>query len=665
MHGSGVHSAELPGTSREGTVQRSAFDLDKSIRAAAAALMGLQQADGHWIFELEADATIPAEYVLLRHYRGEPDDAALESKIAVYLRRRQTAQDGWPLFYGGEFNVSASVKAYFALKMIGDLPDADHMRRARDAIRRHGGAETCNVFTRVLLSLYGVIPWRSVPVMPVEIMLLPRWFPFHFSKVSYWARTVMVPLLVLQGLKPRAVNRRGIGIDELFVRPPATVGPPERAPHQSRFWFLLFHAVDAVMLRVEPFFPRSLRRRAVDRAVDFVVTRLNGEDGLGAIFPAMVNSVMMFDALGYPNDHPHTVVARTSVETLLAIDDREAYCQPCVSPVWDTALVCHVLLESGDDRARAAAERGLEWLVPRQVLDVAGDWSVRRPQLRPGGWAFQYANPHYPDLDDTAVVVMAMDRADRIARHARYDAAIARAREWISGLQSRNGGWAAFDVDNTHYYLNNIPFSDHGALLDPPSEDVTARCVSMLAQLGTAKDDAALAAALGYLRRTQREDGSWYGRWGMNYIYGTWSVLCALNAAGVSRESDEMRRGAEWLLAIQNSDGGWGEDGTSYRLDYAGYERAPSTASQTAWALLGLMAAGKVDDPAVARGVDYLMRTQTAADGFWEEERFTATGFPRVFYLRYHGYRKFFPLWALARYRDLTGRSSRDVAFGM
>jgi squalene-hopene/tetraprenyl-beta-curcumene cyclase len=359
-----------------------------------------------------------------------------------------------------------------------------------------------------------------------------------------------------------------------------------------------------------------------------------------------------------------TASARTSVDKLLAVKDDEAYCQPCLSPVWDTALACHALLEVGDARAVAHAEKGIEWLRPLQVLDVLGDWGVQRPQVRPGGWAFQYANPHYPDLDDTAVVVMAMDRVERLGETRPYQAAMARGREWITGLQSENGGWAAFDADNTYYYLNNIPFADHGALLDPPTEDVTARCVSMLAQLGVNRDAPAVARALEYLRRTQLADGSWYGRWGLNYIYGTWSVLCALNVAGLDHGSAEIRKAAEWLVAIQNNDGGWGEDGTSYRLDYRGYEPAPSTASQTAWAVLGLMAAGEVRHRATRRGIDYLLQTQDST-GLWEERHYTATGFPRVFYLRYHGYRRFFPLWALARYRKLVLGNAGGVSFGM
>jgi squalene-hopene/tetraprenyl-beta-curcumene cyclase len=639
--------------------------LERHIQRATQALLAQQRPDGHWVFELEADATIPAEYVLLRHYLGEPLDATLEAKIAVYLRRIQGDHGGWPLFRDGALDISATVKAYFAMKMIGDSVDADHMRRAREAVRARGGAERVNVFTRIMLALFGFIPWRAVPVIPVEVMLLPRWFPFHLDKISYWSRTVIVPLLVLMVKKPRARNAKGIRIDELFLAPPESIGPTPKAPQQKALWFWFFRGVDKVLRATEPFFPKSTRQRAIDRAIAWTVEHLNGEDGLGAIFPAMANSVMMFAVLGYAEDQPDRATARKSIEKLLAVHDGEAYCQPCVSPVWDTGLTCHALLEVGGERAVAAVKRGLDWLVPKQVLDVRGDWIARRPDIRPGGWAFQYANAHYPDVDDTAVVAMAMDRVQGLTGREDYRDAIARAREWINGMQSENGAWGAFDADNEYYYLNNIPFADHGALLDPPTEDVTARCLSMLAQFGeTTASSAAVARGVAYLRRTQLADGSWYGRWGMNYIYGTWSVLCALNAVGVDRGASEMRKAVDWLVAVQNGDGGWGEDGSSYKLDYRGYERAPSTASQTAWALFGLMAVGEIDHPAVARGIAYLSETQ-GGDGFWDEPRYTATGFPRVFYLRYHGYSKFFPVWAMARYRNLKDGNARAVAYGM
>lgn len=639
--------------------------LEASIANATQALLRHRQPDGHWVFELEADCTIPSEYLLLRHYLGEPIDAALEAKIAVYLRRTQGAHGGWPLVHDGDFDMSASVKAYFALKMIGDDIDAPHMAKAREAIRSRGGAIHSNVFTRFMLSLFGILTWRSVPVLPVEIMLLPMWSPFHLNKISYWARTTIVPLMVLAALKPRAQNDLKIGLDELFLQDPASIRMPAKAPHQNWALFKLFAGIDAVLRTLEPLFPKRLRAHAIQRAVAFVEERLNGEDGLGAIYPPMANTVMMYKVLGFPEDYPPRAVTRRGIDKLLVIGEEEAYCQPCVSPVWDTALTCHALLEAGGDDAIPAAKRGMDWLKPKQVLDVKGDWAVKRPEVRPGGWAFQYNNAHYPDLDDTAVVVMAMDRSRRATGSGEYDEAIARGREWIEGMQSRDGGWAAFDVNNLEYYLNNIPFSDHGALLDPPTEDVTARCVSMLAQLGeTPASSPSMAAGVDYLRRTQLADGSWYGRWGLNYIYGTWSVLCALNAAGVDHQDPMIRKAVDWLASIQNADGGWGEDATSYRLDYKKFDRAPSTASQSAWALLGLMAAGEVEHPAVGRGVEYLKSTQTEK-GLWDEQRYTATGFPRVFYLRYHGYAKFFPLWALARYRNLRITNSRVVGVGM
>src|SRR5882672_786039 len=395
--------------------------LEASIASATSALLDYRRPDGHWVFELEADSTIPAEYVLLRHYLGEPVDAALQAKIANYLRRVQGAHGGWPLVHDGDFDMSASVKAYFALRMIGDSAEAPHMARAREAIRSRGGAIHSNVFTRFMLAMFGVLTWRSVPVLPVEIM----------------------PLMVLAALKPRAKNVSGIGIDELFLQAPHSIGMTAKAPHQSWGWFLLFRGLDSVLRVIEPLFPKQLRARAIDSAIAFIEERLNGEDGLGAIYPPMANAVMMYEVLGKPADYPPRAVTRRGLDRLLMIGKHEAYCQPCVSPVWDTSLACHALIEAGGEEAFAPAKQGLDWLLPKQVLDIKGDWVVKRPDVRPGGWAFQYNNAYYPDLDDTAVVVMAMDRARRATRGGEYDAAIARGCEWIEGMQSRDGGWAA------------------------------------------------------------------------------------------------------------------------------------------------------------------------------------------------------------------------------
>jgi squalene-hopene/tetraprenyl-beta-curcumene cyclase len=631
--------------------------VDAIVEQTRDALGALQNADGHWVFELEADATIPAEYIMLEHYLDEIDEA-VEAKIAVYLRRVQSEDGGWPLFHDGATDLSATVKAYYALKLVGDDIEAPHMRRARAAILARGGAARANVFTRIGLALFGQVPWRAVPVMPVEIMHLPKWFPFHLSKVSYWSRTVIAPLLVLMALKPRARNPRGVHIRELFTTP-----PDEEARYLANATGKplgsVFLAIDRTLRVLEPMFPAGPRRRAIERAVAFWTERLNGEDGLGGIFPAMANAVMAYDALGYAKDHPHLVTAKASIKKLLVIKDDEGYCQPCLSPIWDTALAVQAMMEAGAPRDGASARQAAEWMAGRQILTVKGDWADWRPHVRPGGWAFQYWNDYYPDVDDTAAVGIALDRVG----DPRHREAIDRAAEWVIGMQSAGGGWGAFDADNTYSYLNHIPFADHGALLDPPTEDVSGRCIGFLCQIGYKRDHPVVTRGLDYLRRTQEEDGSWFGRWGTNYIYGTWSVLSAFNAAGEDAGAPHIRRAVEWLKSRQRPDGGWGEDGASYWDEQRDACKA-STASQTAWATLALMAAGEVDSAAVRRGIAFLTegRRQGAR---WDEEWYTAVGFPRVFYLRYHGYAAYFPLWALARYRALTSGNAKTVAYGM
>jgi squalene-hopene/tetraprenyl-beta-curcumene cyclase len=644
----------LPSTDAFGIDQ-----LDAAVARAKDALLRRQQPDGHWVFELEADATIPAEYVLLEHFLDRIDPE-LEARIANYLRSIQGEHGGWPLFFEGKFDLSASVKAYFALKIIGDDPEAPHMVRAREAILAAGGAERTNVFTRAQLALYGEVPWRAVPVMPVEILHLPRWFPFHLSKVSYWSRTVTVPLLVLMTLRPRARNPRGVRIQELFRTPPAQVSDWIRGPYRSP-WGKIFRHIDNGLRVATPLFPAGLRQRAIDKAVAFVTERLNGEDGLGGIYPAMANAAMMFDTLGYPADHPHPAIVWVAVRKLLVVDGDLAYCQPCLSPVWDTGLAGHAVAEA-DSPAHAAIASASDWLRGKQVLDVVGDWAVTRPHAVPGGWAFQYENAFYPDVDDTAVVAMLLHRHGEVSGDGAHDEAIARARDWVIAMQGRDGGWGAFDADNDKFYLNHIPFADHGALLDPSTADVTARCISFLAQIGLGLEERVVARGVAWLRANQEKDGSWFGRWGTNYIYGTWSVLCALNAAGLSHDDPAIRLAVGFLLATQRGDGGWGEDNETYGGAPAGqYHR--SNPSQTAWALLGLMAAGETEHQAVADGIAFLGRCQKP-DGEWDEAPYTAVGFPRVFYLRYHGYRLFFPLLAMARYRNLLRGNDKRVTWG-
>ncbi|MDX2314111.1 MAG: squalene--hopene cyclase [Gammaproteobacteria bacterium] len=618
--------------------------LSRSIERAVEALRREQSPEGYWSYEFEADCTIPAEYILMMHFMDEID-GAIESKIAVYIRSKQCEDGGWPLFPGGELDHSCTVKAYFALKLAGDSPDEPHMVRARAAILARGGAVNANVFTKIALALFSQIPWRGVPFIPVEIMLLPRWFPFHVSKVSYWSRTVMVPLFVLCTLKPSAANPRNVDIRELFITPPEeeTNYFPVRSI-LNRIFLLL----DRMGRGLHKLVPGFIRNRAIRRAENWIIDRLNGTDGLGAIFPAMVNAHEALATLGYSADHPCRVMTKEALRRLLVEKADYAYCQPCVSPVWDTGLACLALQEADERADHPSVLRGLDWLKPRQLLDEVGDWAERCPGVRGGGWPFQFGNDHYPDIDDTPVIAWSMLESGQ----DRYEESIERAAEWICGMQSKNGGYASFDVDNTYYYLNEIPFADHGALLDPPTSDVTGRCVAFLSKLDRERFRDTIDRSLAFLYREQEDDGSWFGRWGTNYIYGTWSVLVAMEMAGQSMRAPAIRRAVSWLQSVQRSDGGWGEDNHSY-FDHGEAGRAAySTAYQTAWALLGLMAAGEVRSTAVDRGVAYL-KQQQMTDGLWDDDSFTCPGFPRVFYLKYHGYTRYFPLWALARYRRL------------
>jgi squalene-hopene/tetraprenyl-beta-curcumene cyclase len=653
-----VEQRQMPGAPLVDTELR-LERVGRLIERARAELLGCQQEDGHWVFPLEADATIPAEYILLQNYLDE-GDPAVEARLAAHIRGIQNPDGSWPLFEGGRGDVSCTVKAYYALKLVGDPPEAPQLARARAWVLAQGGAARCNVFTRLTLALFGQVPWRAVPAMPVEIMFLPRWFPFHLDKVSYWSRTTLVPLLILMALRPRARNRKAIDVRELFVTP----------PEAERHYFVMptalgrmFYGVDRLLKLYEHARPAALRRRAVEAALAWALERANGEDGLGAIFPPMANLLMVLDALGYAPGDPVRRTVRRSIDLLLTRPEGDKqFCQPCISPIWDTGLAALALLEAGGETPdRSTLQRTAEWLSARQVLDLKGDWAARRPAVRPGGWAFQYNNAYYPDVDDTAVVGIALHRVDA----ERYAQPIARAAEWIVGMQSRNGGWGAFDADNVHYHLNHIPFADHGALLDPPTADVSARCVGFLCQIGYDRGDPTVERGLDYLRREQEESGAWFGRWGTNYIYGTWSVLAAFNAAGEDPAAPHIRRAVAWLEARQNPDGGWNETGDSYypeRIEGSFTRR--STASQTAWAVLALMAAGEVDGEPVRRGIDHLL--QARRDGVrWREEDYTAVGFPRVFYLRYHGYAAYFPLWALARYRALCRGNRRTTPHGL
>jgi len=620
--------------------------LNAAIERALGKVLSLQNPQGYWVFELEADCTIPAEYIMMMHYLDDID-VELQAKMAVYLRKRQSADGSYPLFTGGPGDISCSVKVYYALKMAGDGINAPHMTKLRNWILSQGGAARSNVFTRIALAIFEQLPWRGVPYIPVEIMLFPKWFPFHLDKVSYWSRTVMVPLFILCTLQAKAKNPHKVDILELFV-----VHPDEERHYFPERTLLnkIFLGLDKLGRVTRPLIPERMHKRAIQKALDWFTERLNGEDGLGAIFPAMVNAYEALLLLGYPSDHPHVATARQAIDKLLVIKNQEAYCQPCLSPVWDTALAALAVQEADKKGSEASLTKAYDWLKSVQLSDEPGDWRVRRPNLAGGGWAFQFANPHYPDVDDTAVVGFAMAESGL----PNLEESIHSATRWIVGMQSKNGGYGAFDVDNTYYYLNEIPFADHGALLDPPTVDVSARCAMLMARVAKNHDEylPALEATLDYIRGDQEADGSWFGRWGTNYIYGTWSALLGLEQTNLPKSDPMYRKAAAWLKSVQRADGGWGEDNLSYHDEqkYRGRYHF-STSFQTAWAILGLIAAGEVESSEVKAGINFLLRTQQV-DGVWEDKCFTAPGFPRVFYLKYHGYDKFFPLWALARYRN-------------
>lgn len=620
--------------------------LDVAIEKAQEKLLSLQDKDGFWVFDLEADCTMPSEYIFMMHYLDDIDEE-LQSKLANYLRSRQEKEGHYPLYTGGKGDISCSIKVYFALKLAGDSIDAPHMTMLRTYILSQGGAAKGNVFTRISLAVFGQLPWRGVPYIPVEIMLLPKWFPFHLDKVSYWSRTVMVPLFIMCTLKAKAKNPHNVSIRELFLI------DPDKEKHYFPKRTLLnkcFLALDKLGRVTRPLIPKKMHQLATDKAVAWFTERLNGEDGLGGILPAMVYSYEALLLLGYPKDHEHVVTARKAIDKLLVINENEAFCQPCLSPVWDTGLSILALQEADREKNSHSLNRAFDWLKSKQLSNEPGDWRIARPNVAGGGWAFQFENPHYPDVDDTALIAFAMADSD----FSDLDEPIHRATRWIVGMQSKDGGYGAFDVDNTYHYLDEIPFADHGALLDPPSADVSARCAMLMAKVAQDHEEylPALHRTLDYLRNEQEEDGSWFGRWGTNYIYGTWSVLLGLEQTDVPKTDPLFTKAVAYLKNTQRADGGWGEDNESYydAEKYSGQFHV-STSFQTAWAVIALMAAGEVNSKEVKTGIDFILGAQQA-DGVWNDECFTAPGFPKVFFLKYHGYDKFFPLWALARYRN-------------
>ena len=626
-------------------------EVDHAISRARDVLLATQAPDGHWVGEAEANSTITSEYLLLCHLLDRVDRER-EAKMVRYLRERQLADGGYSLYDGGSANLSATIKAYFAMKVAGVSVDDPAMAAARALILERGGPVQADVFTKILLALFGEYDWRGVPSMPVEIMLLPRWSFFNLLEVSYWSRTVIVPLLILMDSKPVMRLPESCRLDELWPVPRehASLRFPRipRPFSPKRFiWKNLFIGVDDALKGWERLGPRPFRGRAIEAALRWLEERLAVPGGLGGIFPAMTNAVLALRTLGYPEDHPLIRGQIKEIENLGVETTDSLHYAPCVSPVWDTSLAANALIESGLAPDHPQLVRAGEWMMDKQIT-VPGDWQVKRPDVPPGGWPFQYHNDFYPDLDDSAMVMMALAKIQGLDPESKARC-MERGLAWFVGMQGSDGGWASFDADNSRLVFNNIPFADHGALLDPSTEDLTGRGLELLGTLGHGPDHPAAQRALGFIRKTQHETGAWYGRWGVNYIYGTWSVLRGLGAIGEDCSADYVQRAIAWIEQRQNDDGGWGETLASYE-DETLAGRGESIPSQTAWALLGLFAAGRTEGKAVEQGIRYLIDTQTA-DGSWEDPLWNGTGFPRVFYLKYHLYAKYFPLWALGVYR--------------
>lgn len=621
-----------------------------------AGLLARQQPDGHWVGELEGDTILESEYILLLAFLGRADDPKVRL-AANYLLKQQLPDGGWANYPGGPAEVSVSTKAYFALKIAGHAADEPLMRRAAEVIHTLGGAEATNSFTRFYLALLGQLPYSACPSVPAELILLPRWFFFNVYAMSSWSRTIFVPLSVVDAHKPVTQLPESMHIRELFLDPPETPRWPAKPTRQWFSWTNFFLGIDWVMKKVERFGLTPLRRYAVRKAVAWMRERSAGSDGLGAIFPPIIYHAVVLKCLGVPADDPEMRWVLGLLDDLGIRDGDTLRLQPCLSPVWDTALSLAGLAEAGERGDGAEVEAAVRWLLDKEVRQP-GDWTKTARKTEPGGWFFEYRNAFYPDTDDTAMVLIALARTGHASR-AGCAPAVRRAVNWLLAMQNSDGGWAAFDRNINQEILTKVPFADHNAMLDPSCPDITARVLEALSHSGFRVGQKPVDTAVSFILGHQEDDGSWFGRWGVNYVYGTWQVLVGLAAVGFDMTTPVARRAVRWLKDCQNADGGWGESCRSYD-DPATAGQGPSTASQTAWALMGLIAAGEAESAEVRAGVEYLIGTQDP-DGGWAEEPFTGTGFPRVFYLKYHLYPVYFPLMALGRY--LAGIRSQESGF--
>ena len=623
----------------------------ETMRRGAGYLLSLQKKDGYWWADLTADTTLESDFVLLDLWLHPPKNGvwnspnkALVDKAARSILDRQLPDGGFNIYAHGPSEISATIKAYTALKLAGLPADDPNLSRARERILAMGGLAAANSYVKINLSLFGLYPREFAPSIPPELMLLGNFI----YEMSSWTRAIVIPLSVLHASNPQRPVPAGFTLNELFIP-----GTPRKIRNSEGFfgWRNFFLKLDGALKLWDRFGSRSIRNAAIRRAEKWVLEHTHYSGGLGAIYPSMMYAIMMLELLGYPEDHPERVEATTQFMNLLVDDRRGFFFQPCFSVLWDTAIVAYALGEAGE-APPAALQRAADWMISKEIRRK-GDWSVKRPKAEPSGWAFEFDNEFYPDIDDTAQVLLGLQRAQG-SNSARQEACAQRAVNWLLAMQGSDGGWAAFDVDNNWEFLSAVPFADHNAMLDPACPDITGRVLEALMARGLRADHPAIQRGVAFLKRTQEGDGSWYGRWGVDYIYGTFLALRGMRAAGEGDREWYILRAGEWLRAIQNADGGWGESCASY--DNKTYTPGPSTPSQTAWALLGLLASGDIASGSVQKGVEWLVEHQRA-DGSWDEDYSTGTGFPAVFYLKYHLYRNSFPVLALAAYRKARGVS--------
>jgi squalene-hopene/tetraprenyl-beta-curcumene cyclase len=632
-----------------------AWRLEQAIERGADHLLSLQFEPGYWLGELEADSTLESDYIYYLHVLGKADPARV-AKLANYVRQKQLPDGGWSIYPGGPSELNATCKAYFALKLAGDNPKSARMVDARETVLRLGGLERSNSYVRFYLAVTGALGWEMVPSILPEMMLLPNWFYLNIYEMSSWTRGIVIPMAILSALRPNWRLPEFAHVDELFKDPKQKTAAFDWSD-QLISWRNFFLAADRAMKLYEKLPWKPLRQRALREAKSWLLDHLERTEGLAAIYPAMMNSIFALIALGHGPDDPLTAreireFARFEIE-----EEDTIRMQPCVSPVWDTCIAMVALEEAGVPADHPALVKSAEWILSKQVLG-AGDWQVKNKDAAPGGWVFEFRNDFYPDVDDTAFVLMALQRV-KFPDPKRMEAAVRRGVQWLLSMQNRDGGWAAFDRDNNKGFLCNIPFADHNAMLDPSTADVTARVLECLGRFGWSANHPAIQRAVEFLLKDQCEDGSWFGRWGVNYVYGTSGVLRSLETVSLTAK-EYCQRAVRWLRSVQKPDGSFGESLRSYTEPQTKGE-GPSTASQTAWGLIGLLAGAEASDPAIQKAVSYLVDEQNA-DGSWSESEFTGTGFPCVFYLKYHLYRNSFPLYALARFRNQTQETKQFCA---